>query len=93
MIDDAAVDMPNWLVGEIEGEFISQEGAAFITEYGVKKKQRVFFLILLQMRLTTLGHLGRSNTYKRPHKKPLTLMISRISPTISAKYIARTPFG
>ncbi|HEY0328801.1 MAG TPA: phage major capsid protein [Rhodopseudomonas sp.] len=37
LLDDAAIDLEQWLAGEVEGEFAKQEGIAFLSGNGTNK--------------------------------------------------------
>ncbi len=41
LLEDSAVDIDDWIAGEVETAFAEQEGAAFVTGDGINKPKRL----------------------------------------------------
>ncbi|MEL6791196.1 MAG: phage major capsid protein [Pseudomonadota bacterium] len=62
LLDDAVVDIEQWLADEIQGEFAAQEGAAFINGNGVNQPTGILSYPIVDDQGQAHGQVGAINT-------------------------------
>ncbi|MEO1701455.1 MAG: phage major capsid protein [Pseudomonadota bacterium] len=62
LLDDSAVDIDNWIAGEIETAFAEQESAAFIAGDGVNKPRGITNYTSIEENGWTWGNIGHVTT-------------------------------